>query len=348
MRIAFLVNDIAGEVPQYATTLLAIEALRRGHEVHYLTIDDFTYRADDQLEIRARSAPKKSYRSGEKFLSDLQGPSARVERLLVTDCDVVMLRNDPALDRIERPWAQSIGIVFGRDAARRGVIVLNDPAGLAKALNKLYFHQFPEEVRPKTVVSRDRDVIISFVQELQGPVILKPLQGSGGQSVFLVHQDEDANLNQMFEAVSRDGYVIAQEYIPAAARGDIRFFLMNGRPLTCRGKYAAFRRVHAEGDLRSNIHAGGHSEKAQVDETALRIAALVGPRLVQDGMFLVGLDIAGDKLLEINVFSPGGLLSASETQEVNFTQEVVEAIERKVECARTYPGAFDNQRLAVL
>ena len=88
-------------------------------------------------------------------------------------------------------------------------------------------------------------------------MVLKPLQGSGGQSVFLVRPDDLPNINQMIDAVARDGYVIAQEYLPAAAEGDMRLFVLNGLPLRYRGRYAAFRRVRMGGDMRSNIHAGG-------------------------------------------------------------------------------------------
>ncbi len=133
----------------------------------------------------------------------------------------------------------------------------------------------------------------------------------------------------MIDAVSRDGFVIAQEYLPAAEAGDMRLFVMNGRPLQVKGKYAAFRRTRSGGDMRSNIHAGGKLAEAAVDQTALHIAEIVRPKLVQDGMFLVGLDIVGDKLMEINVFSPGGLGSAQKFTKINFSKYVINALERK-------------------
>ena len=118
---------------------------------------------------------------------------------------------------------------------RHGVIVLNDPNGLAKAMSKMYFQLFPEEVRPRTLITRDRDEIKAFAKEEGGNIVLKPLQGSGGQSVFLVRPEHVPNINQMIDAVSRDGYVIAQEYLPAAAEGDMRLFLLNGAPLRHKG-----------------------------------------------------------------------------------------------------------------
>ena len=152
----------------------------------------------------------------------------------------------------------------------------------------------------------------------------------------------------MIDAVSRNGYVVAQEYLPAAAEGDMRLFMMNGQPLRFKGKYAAFRRIRSSDDIRSNIHAGGEKEKAIVDDVALRIAEIVRPKLVEDGMFLVGLDIVGSKLMEINVFSPGGLGSARHFEGVNFSQSVIEGIERKVQYMGFYERNFNNIDMATL
>ncbi len=164
----------------------------------------------------------------------------------------------------------------------------------------------------------------------------------------MVRPDDLPNLNQMIDAVSRDGYVIAQEYLPAAEEGDMRLFMMNGRPLRVKGKYAAFRRVRSGGDMRSNIHAGGRLAEAEVGDVALRIAEMVRPKLVQDGMFLVGLDVVGDKLMEINVFSPGGLGSAQKFTKVNFNKYVVEALDRKVQYMQYYGRNFDNVDMCTL
>ncbi|MFC1866207.1 hypothetical protein ACFLYB_05805 [Chloroflexota bacterium] len=231
---------------------------------------------------------------------------------------------------------------------QRGVIVLNDPNGLGKAMNKMYFQLFPEEVRPRTIITRSKAEIKKFAKEEGGNIVLKPLQGSGGTGVFLVRKDDLSNINQMVEMVSRDGYVIAQEYLPDAVEGDTRLFLMNGLPFRYKGKYAAFRRVREGDDMRSNIHAGGKLRQATITAKHLRIAEIVRPKLVQDGMFLVGLDIVGDKLMEINVFSPGGLGSAQKFEKVNFAHSAIEALERKVEYMGFYHRNFDNVDMCTL
>ena len=348
MKIGFVVNDIKTEETGYTTIRLAMAAINRGHEAWLMGAGDFAYDPDESIRARARTVARSKYKSSETFLADLQGKKARTERITVDDLDVLMLRSDPSTDTGMRTWAQGAGIIFGRVAMRHGVIVLNDPNGLAKAMNKMYFQLFPEEVRPKTLITRDRDEIKAFAKEKGGNVVLKPLQGSGGQSVFLVRPEDVPNLNQMIEAVSRDGYVIAQEYLPAAAEGDTRLFVMNGQPLRYKGKYAAFRRVRHGDDMRSNIHAGGKLAQATVTDEHLKIAEIVRPKLVQDGMFLVGLDIVGDKLMEINVFSPGGLGSAQKFEKVNFTHAVLDALERKVDYMRYYRRNFDNVDMATL
>lgn len=348
MNIGFVINDLRTEQPGYTTVRLAQAAHNLGHTAWLITVSDFALDSDDRVRARAVSVPQgKKYKTGEAYLTELRGSRAQRERITVDDLDVLMLRNDPA-DDSERAWAQTAGIMFGRAALRSGVIVLNDPNGLAQAMNKSYFQLFPEEVRPPTLISRDRADIKEFAKEHGNHIVLKPLQGSGGRSVFLVRPDEVANINQMIDAVARDGYIVAQKYLPAAEQGDMRLFVVNGEPLRHKGKYAAFRRVREGGDLRSNLHAGGKLAEATVDEVALRTAEIVRPKLVQDGMYIVGLDIVGDKLMEINVYSPGGLGSAQKFTGVNFARVVVQDLERKVRYMSYYRRNFDNVELATL
>ena len=346
MKLAFFINGIDNESPNYTTTALAYEAVHLGHQVWYIAGGDFIHEPDNRIGAHALVAKK--HDSHEEFLAYLQSEEARRERITVDDLDVLMLRSDPSIEIEERPWAATDGIIFGQAAKQRGVLVLNDPDGLSKARNKLYFQQYPQEVRPKTLVTRCRSDIIEFVKECGGDAILKPLEGSGGRNVFLVRKGEAPNLNQMVDAIKRDGYVIAQEYLPAAEKGDMRIFLINGKPLMHKGKFAAFCRTPSKDDIRSNMHAGGKAEKANVEEQALQIAHVVRPKLIQDGMHLVGLDIAGDKLLEINVFSPGGLRSCEKLTKINFAKLVIEDVERKIDYRRLYGRAFDNSQLAVL
>jgi len=347
MQIAFIVNEVRTEQGKFTTSRLGQAAVNRGHRVWVIGVGDLAYDADGKVRARATSVPRSRYSGPESYTADLQSKAAVKERITVEDLDVLMLRNVPSDDAIERPWASTVAAEFARLARRAGVVVLSDPNGLAKAASKMYFQLFPDRVRPRALITRDRDEIKAFARA-EGRIVIKPLQGSGGASVFLVREGDIPNLNQMIDAVSRDGFVIAQEYLPAAEHGDLRLFVMNGQPLRVGKKYAAFRRVRSGGDMRSNVHAGGTKAAAEIDSTVLHIAEIVRPKLVQDGMFLVGLDVVGDKLMEINVFSPGGLGSAQQFEKVNFSVHVIEAIERKVQYMQFYGRNFDNVDMCTL
>lgn len=347
MRIGFLVNQIQTEQENYTTTRLGLAAVNRGHEVWVLGVGDLDYDPEGRVRARAVTLPKQRYVTALSYLTDLQSKKQFRQRITICDLDVLMLRNLPAEDYLTRPWAVTVATEFARLAMNNGVIVLNDPNGLAQAASKMYFQMFPEEVRPRTLISRDREEIKHFARQ-EGTIVIKPLQGAGGASVFLVRPSDIPNLNQMIDAVSRDGYVIAQEYLSGAEEGDVRLFMMNGVPLQSKGHFAAFRRIRTGGDLRSNVHVGGAKAAAVVDATILRVAEIVRPKLVQDGMFLVGLDVVGDKLMEINVFSPGGLGNAQLFEKVNFSSLVIEAIERKVNYKRFHGARFSNTSLCTL
>jgi glutathione synthase len=348
VKIGFVVNDVQTEKASYTTTRLAMAAVNLGHKAWVLGVADFVYAPDGDVQAYARAAKGQKYDSLETFLDELQAEESSVEKIGVSDLDILMLRNDPSEDKADRAWAQTSGILFGQLAVSHGVVVLNDPVNLANALNKTYFQHFPEAVRPRTCISRNPADIKEFIVEQKGKAVIKPLQGSGGHSVFLIKDGDSANTNQMIEAVIRDGYCIAQEYLPAAVEGDVRLFVMNGRPLKKDGKYAAFRRVNKSGDMRSNMHSGGESEPAEIDRAALRLVEMVRPKLVADGMYLVGLDIVKDKLMEINVFTPGGLGSAQAATGIDFADVVIHDLERKVRSKRHYGGHISNVQIATL
>jgi len=346
MKIAFVINDIKTEKANYTTIYLALTAHKRGHKVYIIGVGDLGYSPDGHMLARARTPGDHSYKSNETFFKALE--ASEPVRLSSADLDVLYLRNDPSEDINNRNWAQNAPYIFGQIAMRDGVIVLNHPESLSNAINKMYFQHFPEILRPRTIITREIKEIEEFFEEQKQQIILKPLQGSGGKNVFIVDKNSKANLNQIIEAISNDGFVIAQEYLPKAKDGDTRFFLMNGLPLEIDGKYAAMRRVNKEGDIRSNIHAGGKGVLAEVNQEMLDLVQILKPKLVQDGMFLVGVDIVGDKLMEVNVFSPGALNMISGMNDVDFGSAVIKSIENKVLYKQTYGQYVDNITLATL
>jgi len=343
VKVGIVVNQVGTEESGQTTYRLAAAAVNRGHQVWVMKAGSFSLEPDGRIFAQAHAAPAGSYRSSEAYLDAVQSQE-KPERITANELDVLLLRSNPA---VQTPWAQHAAIDFARLLVAQGVIVLNDPLGLARAMNKLYLQSFPDSVRPTTLITRNQARIRAFVEQV-GTIVIKPLRGYGGRGVFVVRPRDWPNLAEIIRSVARDGYVVAQEYLPAAVEGDTRLFLMDGRPLTHEGRYAAFRRIGSEGDPRSNIHAGGRLRRAQIDDRMQLLAETVRPRLAEDGMFLVGLDIVGDKLIEINVFSPGGLGSAERFEKVDFTQAVVSSLERKVRYMGFYGRRFSNVELATL
>jgi glutathione synthase len=260
-------------------------------------------------------------------MAQLANPDAPRSVLPLGDLDILFLRNDPALDVFERPWARLAGVNFGRMAAGLGVIVLNDPVGLNHAINKMYLQEFPSFIRPREIITRDRADLMAFLGDLNRPAVLKPLAGSGGRNVFLVRAEDRVNLNQIIETVLRESYVLAQDYVENGSRGDLRVFLWRGEILRCEGQPAILARHPAGADVRSNLTAGGTPGHGSLTPAVEAIAEAAGPKLRQDGLALVGLDIVEDKLIEINAFSPGGLVAISRLTGLDFSERVVIALE---------------------
>jgi len=350
MKLGLVVNNIETESELYTTTQVAVTATNMGHEVWYISLKNMAYGLDGMVYAKARRVPDQKYLSHTVYLRKLKGSKAIEEKLIIDKLDILWLRNDPAEDGVNRPWAKFAGIDFGRIAMRHGVLVLNDPDGLCGADNKLYLQYFPEKVRPRTIISQDPSDIKAFIHQEGGRAVLKPLSGSGGHNVFLIENESKANINQIIEAIATEGYVIAQEYLPKAVFGDTRMFLLNGVPLVSKNKYAIMQRYRETGDedIRSNMSAGAGAKQAELTEDMLEIAETIRPKLMRDGMFFVGLDIVGNKLMEINVFSPGGLHECDQFEKCKFCPEIIYALERKLEYIKNYKRKFNNAEMAVL
>lgn len=328
MKIAFVINQTHKEEAVYTTTLLALRALQRGHQVYYIGLADFYYNQKIIVGAHARQiSPNENIQTGEDLLHLL----CNTEKALINvgDIDVLWLRFDPSTEMTKRPWAAEAGLQFAELAEKMGVWVVNNPTILARASNKLYLENFDESIRPKTIITRNHVDVEQFFKEQNESIILKPLKGSGGKNVFIINKESPENLKQIEEAIARDGYVIAQEYLPAASKGDIRFFLLDGKPIEVNGKYAAIQRVGQKGDIRSNIHQGGTVQIPDINEKVLEVANKVSKQLIEDGMYFVGLDIVGDKIMEINVFSPGALNQAGKLHGEDFATIVIEDLENK-------------------
>jgi glutathione synthase len=347
MKIGFVVNDVDTEHRSAATTVMAHAAASMGHTVYLMGVGELTYDSDEGIRAVGRLAPPPKKLDQAKWLERVQSAEAERVPIAAADLDVLYLRYNPLENPEVRPWEPDAGIAFGQAAVLQGTLVLSHPFTLSYAISKMYLEHLPQEVRPRTIITRSYDEIVRFHEEQDGMMVLKPLRGYGGQDVYLVKQDAE-NLRQIVDSLRRSSYIMAQEYLPAAEEGDTRLFLFNGRPLVHEGKYAAIRRVNESGDFRSNMSLGGRPRRAEITPRMLEIAELVRPRLVADGIFDAGLDIVGDKLVEINAISAGGLNAASKLEGVNFGEAVVRLIERKVRYRQRYGPQLRNRALAVM
>ena len=208
--------------------------------------------------------------------------------------------------------------------------MVNDPITLRRATNKLNLEEFPEKIRPRSLVTRDPEAIERFVSDV-GHRVVKPLYGAKGRNVFMIENEGETNLAQMTEAVLQDGYAIVQQFVDGGENGDARIFLLEGQILEHDGQLAAFRRVPMGNDPRANISAGGRSVPLEVGDVERGIVEAMSNKLVADGMYFVGIDVIGDKVVEINADSPGGMQSVERLYEIDVCPTVIEVLERRTD-----------------
>jgi glutathione synthase len=326
MRIAFLVNEVVTEVDEYTTTRLARAAAQCGHQVWYVGVGDAELGGDGQLVARAHAAEFENGDTLEGFMERVKERDA--ERIVMDDLDALFLRNESLEDLQERPWASPLGVVLGQTLKARGVTVVNDPMSLVRATSKLYLEEFPEKIRPRSLVTRDPEAIEEFVAEV-GHSVVKPLYGAKGRNVFVIEDEGEANLAQITEAVLQDGYAIAQQFVDGGADGDARIFLLEGQILARDGTSAAFQRVPTGNDPRANISKGGRPRPLEIGDVERGIVEAMSEKLVADGMFFVGIDVIGDKVVEINAESPGGMQAVERLYEIDVCPTIIEALERR-------------------
>ncbi|EKF56436.1 glutathione synthetase [Galbibacter marinus] len=348
MKICFVLNKISTEKAGTSVALMT-KAHNMGHEVYAMGVGDFKFQHQGTIFLYAKSVdPSTKVETPKKYLKVLQSGSAKETAIESTDLDVLFIRNNPTEEGASRHWAEQSGLAFGRMIQQQGVLVLNDANALSYGfIDKLYFEELPQEIKPASIITRKKDDILKFWEKNNKQIVLKPLEGSGGKNVFLIDKHEK-NINQIIQTISKDGYVIAQEYLPAVKKGDVRVLLMNGRILTENGEKAIIRRVCDEGEFRSNFKQGATADKSDLTKSMQKIIDLTAPKLIKDGLFFVGLDVIEDKLIEINILSPGGLDRFADIGLTDFTTSVIEAIERKLYYKLKYMGQIENKILATM
>lgn len=320
MRLVFIVNRLSDVDPRQTTAMLIETGIARGHELFAVEADEVSLGPDDEVLLPSRPVrPGHRNQIGHRLTGRPGG------QLRLSSGDAVVVRTNPARDSRAGPHVVLLDLL--RHLKERGVAVFNDPSGLDRAWSKLYLTSIPRQFRPRTLVSRDPIAIRRFVEETEGPTVLKPLVGTRGTNVFLMDSASRTNLAQITDVLVRHGYAMVQDYVPEASEGDTRVMLLGGRPLSVGGAVAAVRRVPSGCDFRSNVHVGGRPKPAEFTNDIQHMVRAVGPGLASDGLLLVGLDVIGGLVIEINAFSPGCLCDANPFYGVDFTVPIVERFE---------------------
>lgn len=349
MKICFVISDLKKE---YAGTTLVMlkKAFERGHDSYVMEVGGFNFMHGAPVDIRCKKVPKNlEYASSAEFLSKLQDTKIKWKTISSEKLDVLFVRNNPTEEPADRHWAEHSGLAFARSIQQQGVLVLNDANAMSHSfIDKMYFEELPQTIKPKSVITRDKEVLLDFWKATKKKMVLKPLEGSGGQSIYLMDK-EKANFEQISNSLLDKGYVIAQEFLPGVSKGDVRVLLLNGKIMEKDGELGLIRRVNSNKDeFRSNLALGAKAEKAKLTPEIERIVELTSPKLIRDGFFFVGLDVVGDKLIEINCMSPGGLDYTEAIGLPDFTGIVIESIERKIEYKKLNKNGLSNRELATM
>ena len=309
MKIAVQMDHISTlHIEGDTTFALMLEAQARGHELFHYTTDRLGMRDGKVFAglepVTVQDVEDDHYTLGEKVQTDL------------STMDVVLMRQDPPFH---------MGYITATHILERihpDTLVLNYPAEVRNAPEKIFVTEYPD-LMPPTLISRNTDDINAFREEF-GDIIVKPLYGNGGAGVFRVTK-EDQNLSsllEMFDSLYPEPYVI-QQYLPDVRAGDKRIILIDGEPV------GAINRVPAEGDARSNMHVGGKALKTDMTERELEICARIGPELRKRGFVLVGIDVIGDVMTEINVTSPTGVREVKKFGGADIAALFWDAVEKK-------------------
>jgi glutathione synthase len=310
-----------------STFALMLAAQARGHalwhyEVRHLALSEGVPKPgaarQERLRATARPVTVKRERGGHFSFG-------AAEILDLGTTDVVLMRQDPPFDMAYITATHMLEHVHRGDG-RGGPLVVNNPAAVRNAPEKLLVTHFPE-LMPPTLVTWDVEAIRGF-RATHKDIVVKPLFGNGGAGVFLIRHD-DPNLNALLEmhfARSREPLMI-QRYEPAVRQGDKRIILIDGAAV------GAINRVPAAGEARSNMHVGGRPERSDLTARDRDICAAIGPTLKAQGLIFVGIDVIGEWLTEINVTSPTGIQEVSRFDGTDLAGQIWDAIEAKIGAA---------------
>lgn len=318
MKFAFIIDPLSKLDPGHDTSVALMEASQAlGHEVwvtqaeNLSVVNSQAWALLEQVQLTPAELVEGRWVVSEQWYA----VSEAVLRSL-DEMDAVFMRTDPPVT-VPYLYATYILDYINQDKT----LVINTPAGIRMANEKMYALQF-KEVIPETIVSQDKSVIRKFVEQ-KGAAVLKPLGGKAGEGILFL-EPSDRNFNSLVEVSTQRGRepVMVQTYLPAAKDGDKRIILLNGKPI------GAVNRIPTGNEFRGNMAVGGRVAQADITEQEQKICAQVGPKLQQDGLYFVGIDVIGGYLTEVNVTSPTGIREIDRLNGTRLGEEVIAWVEQ--------------------
>jgi glutathione synthase len=316
VKFLFIIDSISLLNPGHDSSVAMMESAQQlGHEVWITEVDRLSVISGQGWGFLQPVSVTPVERKGDRWVASEQwyhlgeGSWQPLETM-----DAILMRKDPP---VTIPYLYVTQILDLVDPAK--TLVVNRPRGLQAANEKLYALNFPTAI-PETIVTQDKQVILDFTSK-KGAGVLKPLDGKGGEGILFL-QDGDRNLNSLIEISTHWGKepVMIQEYLPAASEGDKRIILLAGEPI------GAVNRIPVGKEFRGNMAVGGRVAKTEITQRDREICRAVAPKLKEDGLYFVGLDIIGGYLTEVNVTSPTGIREIDLFDNVSLGKQVIEWI----------------------
>jgi glutathione synthase len=312
MNIGIAITRAASVTPTWSTVDLSRAALEAGHVVRFIEPWDFEINHHGELVARAHTFREPL--SNEAITEMLWRRSANRHYIQVAQLDLLLLRASPI--------SRSL-LSFAMQAKDRGVQVINDPDGILRVSNKAWLAGLRGVPTPVTVVTKSYGIAKSFYEEQKTGVILKPAIGSGGASVFRVKPGNDNQFEEYFSHVHRhkNGHVVVQAYLEAAQEGETRIVWFKGKAI------GGYLRQAAAGEFRHNLKCGATPLATTLSPRHEQIVATLRPHLSQNGVLLAGIDVIGDKIIEVNALNPGGIYHASRLSGVDLAHHIMHSLQ---------------------
>jgi glutathione synthase len=312
IKLGIVMDPISAiKVKKDSSLAMMLEAQKRGYEIYYMEMQDLYLK-----QGQARANTKKVTVADDEsnwYQFDAE------QDIALSELDAILMRKDPPFDT---EFIYATYILERAEVA--GTLIVNKPQSLRDCNEKLFTAWFAE-LTPKTLVTRNAKQIRQFLAQ-EKDMIIKPLDGMGGSSIFRV-QENDPNVGVIIETLTSHGqqYTMVQEYMPAIKDGDKRILIVNGEPMPY-----CLARIPAQGETRGNLAAGGRGEARPLSASDKLIAETIAPELKKRGLYFVGLDVIGDKVTEINVTSPTCIREIEAAYPINISGKLMDAIEEQL------------------